>query len=381
MDMSDMAGMSGMSGMDMTGMDMATTSTTAASTSVMSSMIMSSSSSSSSSVSSAISSMTTKVSSITSSMTVSMSSATASVSSSISSMAMSMSGMAMSMSGMDMSGMDMSATTDTSTATATSMAGMDMSNSNSSSSSSMSMSMGMNEYLTPHFNGYPVLFQHLKGHTKRQAFGIFCLILAGAFVYKLCNCVLWYLELIWANKKQEKENKEEMWANARRRNIMIEFFHHSGYSLMQDFIRMILVFISTMFAYMLMLAAMSFVLTYVFAVITGIALFEVMFNRFKVIILRDRRLKLIKKCPGGNGCVCGIHKKNVDATSLYSSTTAEEKISEQIPRAGGCCCADATDEVSDAADAERNIQDAQEMSANRDVTDMGVDLNPRDKVM
>ncbi|CAI5089998.1 ATV_HP_G0035290.mRNA.1.CDS.1 [Saccharomyces cerevisiae] len=303
----------------------------------------------------------------------------ASTMSSMASMSMgssSMSGMSMggsSMSGMSMgsssmSGMSMSmSSTPTSSASAqttsdssmSGMSGMSSSDNSSSSGMDMDMSMGMNYYLTPTYKNYPVLFHHLHANNSGKAFGIFLLFVVAAFVYKLLLFVSWCLEVHWfkkwdkqnkystlpsANSKDEgkhydTENNFEIQGLPKLPNLLSDIFVPSLMDLFHDIIRAFLVFTSTMIIYMLMLATMSFVLTYVFAVITGLALSEVFFNRCKIAMLKrwdiQREIQKAKSCPGFGNCQCGRHPEPspdpiavADTTSGSDQSTRLEKNNE-----------------------------------------------------
>ncbi|CAI6744981.1 AEL_HP2_G0054090.mRNA.1.CDS.1 [Saccharomyces cerevisiae] len=291
-----------------------------------------------------------------------MSSASKTLASTMSSMA------SMSMGGSSMSGMSMSmSSTPTSSASAqttsdssmSGMSGMSSSDNSSSSGMDMDMSMGMNYYLTPTYKNYPVLFHHLHANNSGKAFGIFLLFVVAAFVYKLLLFVSWCLEVHWfkkwdkqnkystlpsANSKDEgkhydTENNFEIQGLPKLPNLLSDIFVPSLMDLFHDIIRAFLVFTSTMIIYMLMLATMSFVLTYVFAVITGLALSEVFFNRCKIAMLKrwdiQREIQKAKSCPGFGNCQCGRHPEPspdpiavADTTSGSDQSTRLEKNNE-----------------------------------------------------
>lgn len=274
----------------------------------------------------------------------------------------------MSMGGSSMSGMSMSmSSTPTSSASAqttsdssmSGMSGMSSSDNSSSSGMDMDMSMGMNYYLTPTYKNYPVLFHHLHANNSGKAFGIFLLFVVAAFVYKLLLFVSWCLEVHWfkkwdkqnkystlpsANSKDEgkhydTENNFEIQGLPKLPNLLSDIFVPSLMDLFHDIIRAFLVFTSTMIIYMLMLATMSFVLTYVFAVITGLALSEVFFNRCKIAMLKrwdiQREIQKAKSCPGFGNCQCGRHPEPspdpiavADTTSGSDQSTRLEKNNE-----------------------------------------------------
>ncbi|CAI4916685.1 BBT_HP_G0066610.mRNA.1.CDS.1 [Saccharomyces cerevisiae] len=239
------------------------------------------------------------------------------------------------------------------------MSGMSSSDNSSSSGMDMDMSMGMNYYLTPTYKNYPVLFHHLHANNSGKAFGIFLLFVVAAFVYKLLLFVSWCLEVHWfkkwdkqnkystlpsANSKDEgkhydTENNFEIQGLPKLPNLLSDIFVPSLMDLFHDIIRAFLVFTSTMIIYMLMLATMSFVLTYVFAVITGLALSEVFFNRCKIAMLKrwdiQREIQKAKSCPGFGNCQCGRHPEPspdpiavADTTSGSDQSTRLEKNNE-----------------------------------------------------
>lgn len=283
----------------------------------------------------------------------------ASTMSSMASMSMgssSMSGMSMSMSSTPTSSASAQTTSDSSMS---GMSGMSSSDNSSSSGMDMDMSMGMNYYLTPTYKNYPVLFHHLHANNSGKAFGIFLLFVVAAFVYKLLLFVSWCLEVHWfkkwdkqnkystlpsANSKDEgkhydTENNFEIQGLPKLPNLLSDIFVPSLMDLFHDIIRAFLVFTSTMIIYMLMLATMSFVLTYVFAVITGLALSEVFFNRCKIAMLKrwdiQREIQKAKSCPGFGNCQCGRHPEPspdpiavADTTSGSDQSTRLEKNNE-----------------------------------------------------
>ncbi|SMN18177.1 similar to Saccharomyces cerevisiae YPR124W CTR1 High-affinity copper transporter of the plasma membrane, mediates nearly all copper uptake under low copper conditions [Maudiozyma saulgeensis] len=234
---------------------------------------------------------------------------------------------------------------------------MDMSNSTSSSSMNMEMEMGMNSYLTRKYKDYPVLFEKLYAKDKKGAFGIFVLILAACFVYKFILFVSWCLEVHWFKKwnKSKKFNKNDLnndkniedydderteteytetggqlVALPKLPNLMYDIFAPSWKDMFHDIVRILLIFTSTMLIYMLMLVVMTFVLTYVFAVIIGLTLSEVFFNRCKISTLRrwniQREIKKAMNCPGAANCKCGRHvqqeqKNSFDSRDSYDPVT------------------------------------------------------------
>lgn len=321
-------------------------------------------------------------------------------------MNMNMESMSMSMGG---SSMNMATTT---SAMATHVhSAMSMSMPTSSGASTMNM-MHMNYYLTREYLHYPVLFEKLYANDKKGAFGIFVLILAACFVYKLLLFVNWTLEIHWFKKwnktrkvqtamsikeEVERDNNESVRnmdgydsdstvyqdQNGYQLtsplptmpNLMFDIFGPNIVDLFHDFIRILLIFTSTMIIYMLMLAAMSFVLTYVFAVITGLACSEVFFNRCKMALLRrwevQRELERINKCGGGKNCKCGKHRF---INQTQESTTSNNG-KTQNPEDDNCCCADSQNDTE--RNVERNISETTKLQEQGN--DMDASIMPPEK--
>lgn len=260
---------------------------------------------------------------------------------------------------------------DTTTSTMMAMATGSTSGMNMSSSSH-----GMNSYLTRKYLSYPVLFEKLSAGDKGEAFGIFLLIVVAAFVYKFLLFASWYLELKWFkrfNKEESEEDDETVVYKIEDLELQRQFLPDSFGKFMfnvfapdwvdfgHDFVRLLLTFCSTMIIYMLMLVAMTFVLTYVFAVILGLSLAEIFFNRIKINLLQgwelkkelDRRFKI---------CQCGpvLPKgSSSDSASFTSSKMTAEGNSNNCCGAKlgeshkvGCCCGTEDPE----AETERNIR-------------------------
>ncbi|KAL6926148.1 hypothetical protein ACO0SA_001690 [Hanseniaspora valbyensis] len=296
-------------------------------------MAMSSETTTTSSMSMAMSSATTS----SSSMNMAMSSATTSSSSSMT-MAMSSSTTPVSSSSMTMA---MSSTTTSATTSSSGMSGMSGMSSSSTSTSSSSMDMSMNSYLTSNWKNYPVLFKKLKADTRGKLFGIFLLLIVATFVYKATGFTLWYLELKWSKlssgNNKDMSEEERLLREKRGRSFVGEIFLPSGYDFLKDAVRAVLVFWSTLIAYMLMLAAMSFILTYIFGIVLGLALFEVFFNRIKIVVLRERRLKTISDCKTTNAgvCTCGDH----DFSRSSTDVEYDEKDGKDVKKAlSSSCC-------------------------------------------
>ncbi|OWB80646.1 hypothetical protein B5S32_g4934 [[Candida] boidinii] len=296
--------------MDMSGMDMS--SSTMLSMTSMTSMDMSSST------------MDMNMMSSSSSMLMNMMSSMSSMSSSLSSMSMSMSmgnaastatastSMAMDMNMGSSSGSTASMTMDMGSSTSTSSS-MDMSGDDSMSS------MNMNTYFTTNYDDYPVVFKTLHAQTGGAAFGIFCILffcsfaLRGLFFlsafieqkyfHNLSNAV--YVQDDNCECADEEEVKEDditppptttsnnipqhlvepqLNLNQSIGSILRQLFLPSLNEVGKDIVRLLLAFVIAMFGYALMIAAMSYILLYFFAICLGISFGEVFFNRLSMIL-------------------------------------------------------------------------------------------------
>jgi copper transporter 1 len=164
---------------------------------------------------------------------------------------------------------------------------MDMLSATSTGSSMMdmdSMHMGsMHMYFTTQFKDYPVLFKGLTAHTKAQAFGIFVLLFFVAFVARSFDFIRNYMEFkVWHNPTYF--NVPENNFHAAKQNMSdskdsevsehsLEPVNSSGLSLsaslFRDAIRLALSIIPEILFFALMLAVMTYTLTYFFAVVLG----------------------------------------------------------------------------------------------------------------
>ncbi|SCU80139.1 LADA_0B05270g1_1 [Lachancea dasiensis] len=307
--------------------------------------------------------------------------------SSSTSMSMSMSSsasmsMPMSSSSASMS-MPMSSSSASKSMSMSSSASMSMSMS-SASAMDMSGDMQMNTYLTPQFKGYPVLFNHLNANTKAQAFGIFVLVIAAAFAYKFLLFTSWCLEVKWFKQWNPTAIKSGSGLSAvaapedpdnsslastqnyiqdlefqtqylpKVPNLLVHVVSPSVKELCHDVVRLLITFCSTMLIYMLMLVTMTFVLTYVFAVVLGISLAEIFFNRWKICLLArwelQRELEKKRNCNGGDICPCdgSDPAKNASGVTAGDESSGSSSILEkpenninscEIANTPSCCCA------------------------------------------
>lgn len=216
--------------------------------------------------------------------------------------------------------MDMASSTAMSMASSTAMS---MSSSSSTSDMDMDMDMGMDMhmYFTTQYKDYPVLFKGLHARTAAQAFGIFVLLFAVAFLIRGVEFTRNYLEqVVWKNPSYvdchpgETANTHLKQVNTTDKKVgsccggeidkdsdislrdtssdqqhhqQIEGVHASGRpsrlplasSLVRDAIRLILCILPDLFGFALMLAAMTYTLTYFFAVVLGLGIGRFTFER------------------------------------------------------------------------------------------------------
>ncbi|KAG7877335.1 hypothetical protein KL938_004091 [Ogataea parapolymorpha] len=169
----------------------------------------------------------------------------------------------------------------------------------------MSMDMNMNYYLTTHYDRYPVIFHTLRASSGAGAFGIFCVLFFGAVFFRglfflsayleqrvfhnLTNAVL-IQEIDNCACDPEEDKKHDpsggtLSAKSLGLGKIIRQTLCPGLGeLKRDFIRLLIAFTATMFGYALMLAAMSFVVLYFFAICLGMAFGEIIFNRLSIVL-------------------------------------------------------------------------------------------------
>ncbi|KAG5419706.1 CTR1 [Candida metapsilosis] len=184
---------------------------------------------------------------------------------------------------------------------------------NNSSSSSMGDMGGMSDmasmhmYFTREFQDYPVIFKGLTASNKGEAFGIFVLLFVAAFFARFLEFIRNYLEeVVWQNDKYSEfeagvvnhsanlqpstsaqavagvaggrsidDDSLDKHVSNEAVNVQSQEPHPSksklpmASTIMRDAIRLVLCVVPDLFGYTLMLAAMTFTLTYFFAVVIG----------------------------------------------------------------------------------------------------------------
>lgn len=186
-----------------------------------------------------------------------------------------------------------------------------------SSGMDMGMDMGMlhmHMYFTTQYKDYPVLFESLKASNKGQAFGIFLFLFVIAFLTRGLEFVRNYLEqVVWKNpnyiechpspavplpletevnsggccgtKNDTSDNSiaKNSSLSIRENQQIEELINKNGIPLasrlFRDLIRLILCILPDLFGFALMLAVMTFTLTYFFAVVLGLGLGRFFFER------------------------------------------------------------------------------------------------------
>lgn len=238
----------------------------------------------------------------------------------------------------------------------------------------------MNSYFSTHYKGYPVVIRSLYADNGAQVFGIFLLIILLAFVYKAVLFISWCLEVKWFKavdqsteknpKNQDDENAQQK-INAKIPNLL-EIFTPTIKDSRNDFIRLILSFISTALIYVMMLISMTYVVVYFFAVVLGLSMAEVFFNRIKIVFLRrwdlKRELERRRNCSGGGDCLCDSHIENIDTFALNQKTDKASSVEQ-------CCCTTVLDGREE--ELERQVN---ELTKQREqVGSMDVDLMPAER--
>ena len=219
---------------------------------------------------------------------------------------------------MNMSGMDMSDISSTMSSMTSSVASMSMPTITSITSSMSTMSsmdgmdgmdmsgnssMTMTMWMTTRWKDAPVFFKTLEAHSSGAAFGIFCVLFFSCFFFRGLIFLSSYLEQeVFHNFSntivveedcecgpEDSIDKKSVPDAFRKPNltfgqVISKLFNIGLKDLYQDFIRLVLAFTIVMFGYAIMLAAMSFVVLYFFAICLGLAFGEIFFNRLAIIL-------------------------------------------------------------------------------------------------
>lgn len=156
----------------------------------------------------------------------------------------------------------------------------------------MDMDMdSMHMYFTTNYKEYPVLFRTLLAANAGQAFGIFLLLFVVAFLVRGIEFARNYLEQrVWKNPSfvechpgavtpvkssccDKDDSSHELEAAVPPNHLSL------ATRLVRDAIRLVLCILPDLFGFALMLAAMTYTLTYFFAVVLGLGIGRFFFER------------------------------------------------------------------------------------------------------
>lgn len=147
---------------------------------------------------------------------------------------------------------------------------------------------GMNMAFSTTYNNYPVWFSGLKAASGGAAFGIFVLIFAVAFITRGLIFLSAYLEvkvfhapnvLVTVEDEAECGCDDKGEVALVRASVFRQMLWTNATDARNDVVRLVLAFVIAMFGYALMLATMTFVVVYFFAVVTGLAFAELFWGR------------------------------------------------------------------------------------------------------
>lgn len=184
---------------------------------------------------------------------------------------------------------------------------MDMSSASSTMDMDSMDSMGsMHMFFTTQYNDYPVLFKDLRANNAGQAFGIFLLLFVVAFLVRGIEFTRNYLEqVVWKTPSYvdchpgqavvtpkaanccSGDETDDSTAKVDARINEVEGAHANARPsrlslasrLVRNAIRLALCILPDLFGFALMLAAMTYTLTYFFAVVLGLGIGRFFFER------------------------------------------------------------------------------------------------------
>lgn len=160
--------------------------------------------------------------------------------------------------------------------------------------------MSMRMYFSTQYRDVPVLFQNMAAKNKGQAFGIFLFLFVIGFLTRGIEFVKNYLEQsVWKNPTyvQCHPGRERVGAAQSASDLLGKEMSSDseaevglsappstkGFSmaslLFRDAIRLVLCILPDLFGFALMLAAMSYTLTYFFGVVLGLGVGRFFFER------------------------------------------------------------------------------------------------------
>ncbi|CDK25948.1 unnamed protein product [Kuraishia capsulata CBS 1993] len=181
----------------------------------------------------------------------------------------------------------------------TATSSMDMSSS-TGTSSSMDMSSSMNMYFSSTYKGTPVLFKTLHAATGGSAFGIFVFLFFSAFLLRGLFFLSAYIEQkVFHNLNNsvvitkidecacdpgDEEKGSSSASSGKPKTFLQQLLFPGMAEAGKDLVRLLLAFLISMVGYAVMLAAMSYVVLYFFAICLGFAFGDVFFNRISIIL-------------------------------------------------------------------------------------------------
>lgn len=198
---------------------------------------------------------------------------------------------------------------------ATASAAMSMGSSTSSTAMDMSTSSSqMSMYLTTKYLNVPVVFKSLYATNKATCFAIFVILFFTSFAFRGVSFLSSYIEQkifregpinhIVTEIEKDFERKEgkldesslastiedleikrlrrhhsNQLSDAKHRSPLAQFLNFTPQSVYQEFIRLLLTFVQVLIGYSLMLAVMTCIIPYLFAVVLGISFGHIFFDR------------------------------------------------------------------------------------------------------
>lgn len=145
--------------------------------------------------------------------------------------------------------------------------------------------MMMNQYFNNQWDNYPVLFKQFYAHTAAACFGIFVVLFATAYAFRLFSYIHAYLDQYVFIKTETAPACPECEGNipAPKKTagtVLKAVFFPGAKESAYDVVRLILYFLTALLGYCLMLGAMTYVLVYFFAVCLGLAFSDLFFFRW-----------------------------------------------------------------------------------------------------
>lgn len=170
----------------------------------------------------------------------------------------------------------------------------------------MAMDMPMmNSYFVTDWLNYPVIFRTMALSNGGKLFGIFLFLFVLGFLFRGLSFASAYIEqkvfhnyqnsvIVEVEENCEcgdvdtdsagKSAQSAPTSHKMRSSKLRQFLLPGKSEFLKDVVRLLLLFLTLMIGYLLMIAAMSYVILYFFAVVLGIAFGEVFFNRLAIVL-------------------------------------------------------------------------------------------------